>query len=181
VGDVGASAGATLAFSGADSKVTGGITGAGAVQINEGVVEFTGSTPSTGTGALNIQRSVNLGGISTARFTPGAGNTFGAAGLTAVANEGLLHAATGTTDLSGAVITTTYVRPAVRPGLLETTIGGGFNQGAVPAPADFTTATYKLDLTSANTRDTDAARVYPTDSTQVYMGEINIPIPSTTA
>jgi hypothetical protein len=175
VGGVSAAEGATLAFSGADSKVTGAITGAGAVQVNEGVLEFTATAASTSTGILRIQRSANLGGVSTIRFAPGAGNTFGAAGVTAVANEGLLHAASGTTDLSGAVVTTTSVQQAVRPGLLETTITGAFNLGPVPAPADFSTATYKLDLTSANTRDSEASRVYPTDSTQVYTGEINIP------
>jgi hypothetical protein len=176
VGDVGASAGATTAFAGQNSRVTGSLTGAGTVQVNSGVLEFTrNGDAASGTPSLGIQRGA-LGTSPTMRFAPGSGNTFGASEVAAVANEGILHAANGTVDLSSAVITTTSAAPTTRPGLLETTLNGGFNiTESVQPPTDFAAAKYTLDLNSANVRDTDAARTYPTNSTQVYTGEINIP------
>ncbi|MEX2138446.1 MAG: PEP-CTERM sorting domain-containing protein [Pirellulales bacterium] len=132
IGDLGASAGATTVLGGDNRRVTGALTGAGGVRIASGVVEFTRSGASTSTGTLDLRPNLTPAvQAAEARFNPGAGGTFAAAGITAITNEGFLHAASGITDLSGAVATTTVVgMSGTVPGLVEGRLEGGFNETA---------------------------------------------------
>jgi hypothetical protein len=164
-GDVSAGAGGTVLFNTTrTSIVSGTLGGEGTVSVaTNRTVDFTGSAaPATGAPKLNIARG------GTTNFAPGAANTFAAAVVTEIANEGLVHAASGVTDLSGAVMTTTNV-PGLQAGLL-----GGRVTGATNA-VDFPTAAASgVDLKLSRAQTTDNAFFGGDNGTWVYTGEIKI-------
>jgi hypothetical protein len=151
------------------------------VRIANGVAQFTRNGASTGTGALDIRPNATPAvAAAEARFNPGAAGTFAAAGVTAIANEGLLRAATGTTDLSGAVVTTTTVFPQAGttvPGLMEGRLSGAFNTtdpnpGTSPNP---NVGGLKLEPALAQISGNGNVEPWPDNTTHVYTGQMFFP------
>jgi hypothetical protein len=163
VGDVGASAGATTVVTGNDTKITGSITGAGTVRLDGGVYEFSrNGAASTGTPSVEIRRNTTM------RAAPGAGNTFGAQTVAAIGNEGLIHAANGVMDLSGATITTLNVPGGLGAGLFGGRVEGGTNATEFPASPT-------VDLRLSRAQTTDIPFFGGNLGTWVYTGEIRLP------
>jgi hypothetical protein len=165
-------AGAVLSYSGGASKITGSLHGAGTVQATKGFsLEFTGSgAASTGSSKLDIAQTANM------KFSPGTGNTFQGSTLSAISNEGLLHAANGVVDLSGATMTTTNVAGFV-PGLLEGRLSGAFNvtdpnPGTSPNP---NVGGVKLEPVLAQLAGSGNVEPWPDNTTHVYTGQILVP------
>jgi hypothetical protein len=162
--DVTAGAGG-LVSAAAPTKVLGSLNGAGTLGVTKGsTVDFSRSgAAATGSPRLDIARG------GTMNFAPGAGNTFGGAAVSTITSEGLLHAANGITDLSGATMTTTNVPDTTFvAGLLGGRVEGGVNATDTP-----TTNTPDLKLSRAQT--TDVPFFGGNSGTWVYRGEIKIP------
>ncbi|MEX2138443.1 MAG: PEP-CTERM sorting domain-containing protein [Pirellulales bacterium] len=145
------------------SKVTGALNGAGTLLVTKNTtVDFTNSgAAGTGSPKMDIARG------GTVNFTAGSGNTFGGAAVSTIANEGLLHAANGVTDLSGATMTTANV-PGLTPGLL-----GGRVTGS-PNATDFPTDVAG-DLSPSRANTTNVGFFGGNGGTWVYRGEVKIP------
>jgi hypothetical protein len=82
-------------------KITGSIGGSGTLRATTNhTIEFT-TNGAASSGAPNL----SIAPAGTVRFNPGSGNTFGGASVAAISSDGLIHAASGITDLSGATVT----------------------------------------------------------------------------
>jgi hypothetical protein len=167
VNDVSAGAGGVVAFtSTAGGKVAGSINGAGTMRAGAGVTLELTKTGSASSGAplIDIARGAVL------RATPGTGNTFGGAAVSAISNEGLIHAPNGTMDLSGATITTTNVPGGFGPGLFGGRVDGAAN--ATDFPVVGTADTVDLRLSRAQT--TNNGFFGGDNGTWVYTGEVRL-------
>ena len=130
IGGVSMAAGKTLSVTGNPLTVSGSIEGAGTLRATTGAtVNFTrNGAASTGSPTIDIARG------GTVTFGPGTGNTFGGSSVSAISNEGTLRAASGITDLSGAVVTTVNVPGTVLAGGLSDIVGDFYETTAVPLP-----------------------------------------------
>jgi hypothetical protein len=108
-------------------KITGSIDGMGTLRAaTNHTVEFTRSGAAS-SGAPNLQ----VDPAGSLRFNPGNGNTFGGSAVATIANDGLLHAASGITDLAGANLTSPNPDGAIlSPGLSAVT-GDFYRNGLV--------------------------------------------------
>ena len=149
------------------SEVTGSLGGDGTVRVPSArTVDFTNNgAASTGTPKLDIVRG------GTTRFTPGAAGTFAGAVVTSIANEGLLHATNGVTDLSGATMTTTNI-PGLQPGLFGGRVATAANIVDFP---NANSGTSGMDLALSRAQTTDNGFFGGDNGTWVYSGEIKIP------
>jgi hypothetical protein len=166
VNDVSAGAGGVVRFNTTrTSEVAGALGGDGTVVVPGGrTVDFTrNGAAATGSPKLDIARG------ATVNFGPGAAGTFAASAVSTIANEGLLHAATGVTDLSGATMTTTNV-PGLQAGLLGGRVAGATNAVDFPSAAAST-----IDLKLSRAQTTDNNFFGGDNGTWVYTGEIRIP------
>ena len=181
LGDVTIGGGATLVMNNSNNnKITGTLSGTGTLRTGgNGVIQFTkNGTAVSGTPILTIPTPTALNGTSTFQFGPGAGNTLTATAVTAIGNDGLLRASSGTTDLSNAVITTTYVQPPTVAGLLEGRLPGAFNT-TDPNPGTSNNPTVvggiKLEPVLAQISGNGNIEPWPDNTTHVYTGQILIP------
>ncbi|MEX2140181.1 MAG: PEP-CTERM sorting domain-containing protein [Pirellulales bacterium] len=106
-------------------QVAGSIEGTGTLRAGTNhLVEFTKSGAAS-SGAPNLA----IGAAGTMRFNPGSGSTFGGSAVATVTNDGLLHAASGITDLSGAVVTSLNPGGAILGGGIAGVTGRFYNTG----------------------------------------------------
>jgi hypothetical protein len=151
------------------SEVAGSLGGTATVQVAPNrTVDFTkNGAAATGTPAIDVA----LG--ATANFTPGAAGTYAASAVTTITNDGLIHAANGVTDLSGATMTTpTVALPGLQAGLFGGRVAGATNATALPNPND---ALSGVDWTLSRAQTTNNAFFGGDNGTWVYTGEIKIP------
>jgi hypothetical protein len=174
---------------GTASTLTGALTAGNVVQLQN--VQATGATLNIGgtvhvngtitggklasaTGGTAVVRptatfagtpTIGTASASTMRFEAGTGTINGSLVSGNQTNEGTLNFASGTTDLSNAML----VAPAGAEfeGLREGRVNGAFEENA-PNPG----TTVKLTLERAQSTDTVA---FQNNSTWIYSGEINIP------
>ena len=108
-------------------------------------------------------------------FLPGAGNTFGGSAITAIANEGTLHAAPGTTDLSSAVVTTTNVPGTPISGGLANITGDFYDVATVPISQNSANTFGWSGLDNKASFDTALAGKTPVATRSITGLEINFP------
>jgi hypothetical protein len=106
-------------------KITGSLGGSGTLRADTNhTIEFTRN------GAASSEApKLSIGGSATMRFNPGSGNTFGGASIASVSTDGLLHAASGITDLSGATVTSANPQGFIIRGGLSDVTGKFYNSG----------------------------------------------------
>jgi hypothetical protein len=162
VNNVTVGTGGTFSMTG-PSRVLGTLAGGGTFAATRNTaIGFSGSGASAaGSLKLDIARGASMD------FAPGSGNTFGGGAVTSIANEGMLHATNGVTDLSAATMTTANV-PGLTAGLLGGRVEGGTNATDLPSDASG-------DLAMARAQTTNVAFFGGNSGTWVYRGEIKIP------
>lgn len=134
-GDVTVNAGRTLTSTGGTPdgglKIAGSINGAGTLRASPNTsIEFT-KNGAASSGAPTLATA----GAARLRFNPGSGNTFGGSAVAAVTNDGVLHAVSGVTDLSNAVVTGNPGGVVISAGLSSIT-GDFYDVATVPIAQD---------------------------------------------